>query len=152
MVAFCQKHKVPHEQCGKVVVATEQEELPRLEDLFQRGISNGLKGVRKLGPEQIREIEPHAVGLAAIHVPEEGIVDYAAVVEAMASEIQKLGGQIRSDEPVDSFKRVDGIWRIKTPKGEHETKYVVTCAGLHSDRLVSKSGMRPSAKIVPFRG
>ena len=79
MVEFCQRHKVAHEQCRKIVVATEQEELPRLEKLLERGTANGLKGLRKLAPEQIREIEAHAAGLAAIHVPEEGIVDYGAV-------------------------------------------------------------------------
>jgi L-2-hydroxyglutarate oxidase LhgO len=102
MVDFCQKHKVAHEQCGKIVVATDKEELPRLERLLERGTANGLKRLRKLGPEQIREIEPHAAGLAAIHVPEEGIVDYAGVVEAMAMEIRRLGGEIRTEEPVES--------------------------------------------------
>jgi L-2-hydroxyglutarate oxidase LhgO len=152
MVDFCQKHKVAHEQCGKIVVATDKEELPRLEKLLERGTANGLKRLRKLGPEQIREIEPHAAGLAAIHVPEEGIVDYAGVVEAMAMEIRRLGGEIRTEEPVESLKGASGIWRIQTPKGAYETKQVVACAGLHSDRMVSKSGMKPSAKIMPFRG
>jgi len=152
MVEFCQRHKVAHEQCGKIVVATEPEELPRLEKLLERGTANGLKGLRKLGPDQIREIEPHAAGLAAIRVPEEGIVDYGAVVEAMAMEIRRLGGEIRTEEPVESLKGASGIWRIQTPKAAYETKQVVACAGLHSDRVVAKSGMRPSARIMPFRG
>jgi L-2-hydroxyglutarate oxidase len=152
MVDFCQKHKVPYEQCGKIVVATEQEELPRLEKLLERGTANGLKGLGKLGPEQIREIEPHAAGLAAIHVPEEGIVDYGAVVEAMAGEIQRLGGEIRTGERVERFEGTGGRWKIKTSTGEFEAKQVVACAGLHSDRLVSRSGLKPSAKIMPFRG
>lgn len=152
MVDFCQKHKVPHEQCGKIVVATEKEELPRLEKLFERGTSNGLKGLRKLGPEQIREIEPHAAGLAAIHVPEEGIVGYAAVVEAMAGEIRRLGGEIRTGNSVEGLRGAGGRWKIKTSTGEFEAKQVVACAGLHSDRVVSRSGMKPSAKIMPFRG
>ena len=96
MVDFCQKRKVPYEQCGKIVVATEHAELLRLDKLLERGTANGLKGLRKLGREQIREIEPHTAGLAAIHVPEEGIVDYGAVVEAMAGEIRRLGGEIRT--------------------------------------------------------
>ncbi|NDA25837.1 MAG: L-2-hydroxyglutarate oxidase [Verrucomicrobia bacterium] len=152
MVEFCQRHKVAHEQCGKIVVATEPEELPRLEKLWERGTANGLKGLRKLTPEKIREIEPHAAGLAAIRVPEEGIVDYGAVVEAMAMEIRRLGGEIRTEEPVESLKGASGIWRIQTPKAAYETKQVVACAGLHSDRVVAKSGMRPSARIMPFRG
>ncbi|NBT90678.1 MAG: L-2-hydroxyglutarate oxidase [Verrucomicrobia bacterium] len=146
MVDFCQRHKVAHEPCGKIVVATDQGELPRLEKLLERGTANGLKGLRKLGPEQIREIEPHAAGLAAIHVPEEGIVDYGAVVAAMAAEIRRLGGEIRTGAPVR------GAWVVQSTQGEFEAKQVVACAGLYSDRMVSKSGMKPSAKIMPFRG
>lgn len=152
MVDFCQSNKVPHEQCGKIVVATEQKELPRLDKLLERGTANGLKGLRKLGPEQIREIEPHAAGLAAIHVPEEGIVEYAAVVEAMTGEIRRLGGDIRTGNSVERLKGAGGRWRVETKQGGFEAKQVVTCAGLHSDRVVSRSGMKPSVKIMPFRG
>lgn len=152
MVAFCQKHQVAHQQCGKIVVATDQEELPRLDKLLERGSANGLKGLRKLGPEQIREIEPHAVGLAAIHVPEEGIVDYGSVVEAMAREIRRLGGDIKTNEPVKRLNGVTGFWRIQTPQNAYEARQIIACAGLHSDRMVSISGMKPSAKIMPFRG
>ena len=152
MVDFCQRHRVPHEQCGKIVVATEPEELPRLDKLFERGMANGLKDLRKLGPEQIREIEPHAAGLAAIHVPEEGIVDYGAVVEAMAKEVRAKGGKIRTGERVERLEGTGGNWRVETNQGEFEAKQIVACAGLHSDRVVSRSGMKPSAKIMPFRG
>jgi len=152
VVAFCQKHKVRHEQCGKIVVATEPDELPRLEKLMGRGVANGLKGLRKLSPEEIREIEPHAAGLAAIHVPEEGIVDYAGVVEAMAKEIRALGGEIRNGERVEGLKEARGIWRVETSNDTYETNQMVVCAGLHSDRMVLRSGMKPSAKIIPFRG
>jgi len=152
MVSFCQAHKVGHEQCGKIVVATEPDELPRLEKLMERGAANGLKGLRKLSSEEIREIEPHAAGLAAIHVPEEGIVDYAGVVKAMAKEIKNLGGEVRTGEQVEGLKGAGGIWRVKTSNETYETSQVVACAGLHSDRIVSRSGMKPSAKIVPFRG
>lgn len=152
MVAFCQKHNVAHEQCGKIVIATEPEELPRLEKLLDRGFANGLKGLRRLEPEQIREIEPHAAGLAAIHVPEEGIVDYGAVVTAMAAEIQILGGEVKTDQQVERLQQVGSIWRVRTLSQEFEAKQIVACGGLHSDRLVSKSGMKPSAKIMPFRG
>ena len=152
MIAFCQKHQVPYDQCGKIVVVTETEELPRLKILMERGTANGLKGLRKLSPEQIREIEPHAAGLAAIHVPEEGIVDYGAVVQALASEIQASGGEILNGTSVERCEGVKGIWRIATSGGIYETRQVVACAGLHSDRMVRKSGMKPSAKIIPFRG
>jgi len=152
MVSFCETNGVAYEQCGKIVVATEPQELPRLEKLFERGMANGLQGLRKLGPEQIREIEPHAAGLAAIHVPEEGIVDYAGVVEAMAKEIRSLGGEIITGERVEELKAAGGIWSVKTPNETYETTQVVACAGLHSDRMVSRSGMKPSARIMPFRG
>jgi hypothetical protein len=152
MVSFCQKHKVSYEQCGKIVVATEPDELPRLEKLMERGVSNGLKGLQKLSPEQIREIEPYAAGLAAIHVPEEGIVDYAGVVEAMAKEIRTLGGEIRTGERVQGLKALGGMWWVGTSNETYETTQVVACAGLYSDQVVSQSGMKPSAKIMPFRG
>jgi L-2-hydroxyglutarate oxidase LhgO len=152
MVSFCQTHKVSYEQCGKIVVATEPNELPRLEKLMERGVANGLKGLRKLSVDEIREIEPHAAGLAAIHVPEEGIVDYAGVVEAMAKEIRNLGGEIKTRERVQRLKGLGGMWRVETSNETYETTQVVACAGLHSDRVVSQSGMKPSAKIMPFRG
>jgi len=152
MVSFCQTHKVSYEQCGKIVVATEPSELPRLEKLMERGVANGLKGLRKLSVDEIREIEPHAAGLAAIHVPEEGIVDYAGVVEAMAKEIRNLGGEIKTGEWVQRLKGLGGMWRVETSNETYETTQVVACAGLHSDRVVSQSGMKPSAKIMPFRG
>ena len=152
MVSFCQTHKVSYEQCGKIVVATEPNELPRLDKLMERGVANGLKGLRKLSAQEIREIEPHAAGLAAIHVPEEGIVDYAGVVDAMAKKLRALGGEIITGERVEGLKAAGGIWSIKTPNETYETTQVVACAGLHSDRMVSRSGMKPSAKIMPFRG
>ena len=152
MVSFCQTHKVSYEQCGKIVVATEPSELPRLEKLMERGVANGLKGLRKISADEIREIEPHAAGLAAIHVPEEGIVDYPGVVEAMAKEIRTLGGEIRAGERVLRMKGRGGIWQVETSNESYETTQVLACAGLHSDRVVSRSGMKPSAKIMPFRG
>jgi len=129
MVAFCRKHQMAHEICGKIVVATEPEELPRLETLYQHGLANGLKGLRKIGPEQIREIEPHAAGLAAIHVPEEGIVDYPGVVQAMAGEIRRLGGENKNENLVQGLKRSGGKRRAQTNQGDFEAKQVVACAG-----------------------
>ena len=152
MVSFCQKHGVTHEQCGKIVVATEPDELPRLEKLMERGVANGVQGLRKLSPEQIREIEPHASGLAAIHVPEEGIVDYAGVVEAMANVIRSKSGEIKTATNVEGIISKNGLWRVLSTSGDFEAKQVVVCAGLYSDRMVSKSGMTPSVKILPFRG
>ncbi len=152
IIVFCREHGVAHEQCGKVVVATDKGELPRLENLWQRGNANGLQGLRKLTAEQIREIEPHAAGLAAIHVPQEGIVDYPAVCEKLGELIRKLGGEIRLNTRVSRLIPGTDGWTVGTTAGEYPARFVITCGGLHSDRLVRASGQKPSAKIVPFRG
>ncbi|HXR03459.1 MAG TPA: L-2-hydroxyglutarate oxidase [Verrucomicrobiae bacterium] len=152
MVAFCREHGVAYEQCGKIVVATSEDELPRLENLWQRGNANGLHGLRRLTPEQIREIEPHAAGLAAIHVPEEGIVDYRAVSEKLGELIRKNGGEIRLGARVLRLIPGSDGWTVETTAGEFQARFVITCGGLHSDRLVRATGQKPSATIIPFRG
>jgi L-2-hydroxyglutarate oxidase LhgO len=152
MVAFCREHGIAHEQCGKVVVATEPNELERLENLWQRGNENGLQGLRKLNPAQIKEIEPHAAGIAAIHVPQEGIVDYPAVCEKLGELIRKAGGEIKLGACVKKIISVGGEKIVETTAGNFQAKFVITCGGLHSDRLVRVAGQQPSAKIVPFRG
>ncbi|MGA2030127.1 MAG: L-2-hydroxyglutarate oxidase [Verrucomicrobiota bacterium] len=152
MVAFCREHGVAHEQCGKIVVATSEDELPRLENLWQCGNANGLLGLRKLNSAQIKEIEPHAGGIAAIHVPQEGIVNYLAVCEKLGELICKRGGIIRLNARVLKIVSTGGEKNIETSDGNFCAKFVVTCGGLHSDRLVRAAGQRPSAKIIPFRG
>jgi L-2-hydroxyglutarate oxidase len=152
MVAFCREHGIAHEQCGKIVVATEERELPKLEDLWKRGNENGLQGLRKLTPAQIKEIEPHAAGIAAIHVPQEGIVDYPAVCEKLGELIKQKGGVIQLGARVNKIAAESDGWRVETPLLNYSTKFVITCGGLHADRLVSASGQKPSAKVVPFRG
>ena len=152
MIAFCREHGIAHEQCGKIVVATSDAELPRLENLWERGNANGLIGLRKLSAAQIKEIEPHAAGSAAIHVPQEGIVDYPAVCEKLAQLIRERGGEIRLNARVSKLVSRAGEWTIETSVGEFESRFVITCGGLHSDRLVKAAGQKPSAKIVPFRG
>lgn len=152
MVAFCRAHGIAHDQCGKIVVATEQNELERLESLWQRGNANGLQGLRKLTPNQIREIEPHAAGLAAIHVPQEGIVDYPAVCEKLGELIRVVGGQIKLNTRVEKIITNGGEKVVETSSGSIQAKFVITCGGLHADRLVKAAGLRPSAKIIPFRG
>ena len=151
MVRFCEEHGVRYELCGKIVVATEPEEIPRLESLLERGRANGLQGLRRLDAEQIREFEPHAAGLAAIRVPQEGIVDYRAVSSALVSEIEQRGGQIRFSSKVMRLEDRQG-WHIETTGGAHEADFVINCAGLHCDRVSRMAGAHDSAKIVPFRG
>jgi len=152
MTAFCQEHAIPHEICGKVVVATEQEELGRLETLFVRGKENGLEGLRMLTGEQLREIEPHAAGLAAIHVPQEGIVDYPRVSAALADLIRAQGGEVVTSARVTAIKREGSGWRVHSTAGDYGCDRIVTCAGLHSDRVAALTGMPRSIRIVPFRG
>jgi (S)-2-hydroxyglutarate dehydrogenase len=151
MVAFCEQHGVPYEQCGKTVIATEPEEIPRLHALFERGKANGLEGLQLLGPEQVREFEPHAAGLAGIRVPQEGITDYPAVVAAMVKEIGARGGEIRFSSEVMRLEKKNA-WTIHTKSGDYEADFVINCGGLHCDRVSRKAGSREPAKIVPFRG
>jgi L-2-hydroxyglutarate oxidase len=152
MIAFCREHGIAHEQCGKIVVATAEDELPRLDNLWERGNANGLQGLRKLTPEQIKEIEPHANGIAAIHVPQEGIVDYPGVCEKLGELICKRGGEIRLEARVLKIISGGNERIVETSAGNFRAKFVITCGGLHADRLVKASGQKPSAKIIPFRG
>jgi (S)-2-hydroxyglutarate dehydrogenase len=152
MVEFCQTHSIPHQVCGKVVVAASEDEVPRLHSLFERGQENGLRGLRLLSPEQLREIEPHAAGLAAIHVPEEGIADYPRVCETLAREVRARGGEVVTDARVAAIHRDSGDWRVTHAKGDLACDWVVTCGGLHSDRVAAFTGRAREARVVPFRG
>lgn len=152
MVEFCQRHAVPYELCGKLVVAVTDEELPRLRDLEARGTANGLSGLRWLGPEELREIEPHARGVAALHVPREGITHYPSVCEAMAREIRSRGGVIRLNAEVRDLREVDGLWRFAAGEAEASAAFLFNCAGLQCDRVLEQAGERRSARIIPFRG
>jgi len=151
MVEFCDEQKVPYELCGKVVVATEPEEVPRLHALLERGTANGLKGLQLLTGEQIRELEPHAAGIAGIRVPQEGIVDFKAVTAALVREIQSKGGAIKFSSKVTRLDEKDG-WRIQTTSGEYTASFIINCAGLHCDRLSRIAGHDDPTRIVPFRG
>lgn len=151
MVEFCAQHNVNYELCGKIVVATESEEVPRLHTLLERGKANGLQGLQLLQPDQIREIEPHAAGLAGIRVPEEGIVDFKAVTSALVKEIRARGGEVRFSSKVTGLAESNG-WRIQTTSGECESDFVINCGGLYCDRLSKLAGNADSTKIVPFRG
>jgi L-2-hydroxyglutarate oxidase len=151
MVEFCERHAVPHEICGKLVVATEPEEIPRLHALLERGTANGLQGLQLLDPTQIREYEPHAAGLAAIRVPEEGIVDFKAAAQAMADEVVSHGGEIHYSSEVLKLRNA-GSWRISTTSEDFEADFLINCGGLHCDRLSTMAGNHDATRIVPFRG
>ena len=152
MTAFCQQHGIAHEICGKVVVATSARELPALDKLWERGQRNGLRAVRRLTPEALREIEPHVAGVAALHVPEEGIVDYLGVCAAIQTEIQQGGGVVRLNSAVTQIRESAQGWVVATPSGEYEGDYLINCAGLFSDRIAELAGIQRTVRIVPFRG
>ncbi len=152
MVAFCREHQVPHDICGKLVVAADESELPRLRDLHQRGMQNGLEGLQMLTREEMREIEPHAGGVAALRVPQEGIVDYAKVCEAIQAEIEKTGGKVVTNAGVTALDEHGAGWRVHSTVGVFEADFIVNCAGLHSDRVSELAGEKRDVRIVPFRG
>jgi len=152
MVEFCRQHSIPHQICGKVIVATSEEEFPRMQTLFERGQANGLQGVRMIGPEEIREIEPHCAGIRALVVPSTGITDYATVSEKYAEIITSQGGTVSLNTRVTGFQRSNGETVVETSRGAFSTKYAINCAGLYSDRVSAMAGQTPTAMIVPFRG
>ncbi len=152
MVAFCRAENIPHDVCGKLVVAVTLEELPRLDELLRRGAANGLQGLRKLDRAEMKQIEPHVGGLAAAHVPEEGIVDYRAVCDRLAQRTQERGARLVTHAKVTRLAHQAGSWAATTPVGEFAADFLITCAGLHSDRVATLAGERPETRIVPFRG
>lgn len=152
MAKFCRQHGVPHEFCGKLVVARAQQEIPRLRELMDRGLRNGLRGLSWVDGPRIGEFEPYAGGVAALWVPEEGIVDFPAVCHALVREITRLGGQLRTGVAVRSLRRTDGYWTVGHGAGELQAQTLVNCAGLHSDRVARLAGSTVGLRIVPFRG
>jgi L-2-hydroxyglutarate oxidase len=152
MVEFAQRHGIAHEICGKVVVATEPDELPRLEELHRRGSANGTPGLEMIGPERLHEIEPHAAGLEALAVASTGIIDYVAVAERYAATVRERGGEIRAGTRVLALRRDGDAWVIETTAGAERTPYLINCAGLHSDVMARLTGAAPPVRIVPFRG
>jgi L-2-hydroxyglutarate oxidase len=152
MVAFCQENKVAHEICGKLVVAADQSEVPRLRDLETRGTANGLEGLRWLAPEEMREIEPHVGGMAALRVPQEGIVDYAQVCAALVEKLAASGVRVQTGARVTGLRYRGDRWVAHTPAGDFAAGFLINCAGLYSDRVAELAGERREVRIVPFRG
>ena len=151
MVEFCQTHDLPYDVCGKVIVATQEKELPRLENLFKRGLENNLS-VTKLSPAEVREIEPHVNCLGGIRVPTAGIVNYKKVCQKYGELIQLQGGEIRLNTQVTNIIKTNQGYTLETNQAPINTKFMINCAGLQSDRVARLGGVNPEAKIVPFRG
>ncbi len=152
VVEFCRTHQIPHQMCGKLIVATEESELPALETLYQRGLANGVPALSLVGPERLRELEPHARGLRALHVGSAGTVDYAAVAQAMAGVIRQRGGEIRTSAQVNGLTRRQGGWVLQATTGELHATFLITCGGLHADRVAAMAGAPSDLQIIPFRG
>lgn len=152
MVEFCREQGVPHKVCGKVIVATQPQELLRLADLCKRGEANGIKDLRLIGPEELREIEPHAQGLQALVVPCTGVTDYSLVCEKYAQLIAAAGGTILASSPATGIRRLANEIVVETLRGAYACNFLINCAGLFSDRIARMAGDEPGVVIVPFRG
>jgi (S)-2-hydroxyglutarate dehydrogenase len=152
MVAICQEYDIAHAICGKIVVAAEERELPGLRELLRRGQANGVAGIREIGPEEIREIEPAAAGLCAIHVPSTGITDFRRVAEKYCELIREAGGDVLTGHGVERIARESGGIVLETPAGAVRARFAINCAGLHSDRIAAMAGAALGLRIVPFRG
>lgn len=151
-VAFCREHGLPYEICGKVIVATHADEQPRLDALFTRGVENGI-AVRRIGPEELREIEPHVQGVGAVHVAATGIVDFKAICRRLAELVEAAGGRVLFQSPVTAFQHTPEGWVLEAgAAGEVRAKFLINCAGLYSDRVARQCGAQLDARIVPFRG
>ena len=152
MKQFCDTHGIQWEGCGKLIVATDEAELPRLQTIYDRAVANGLVGVKRLIAEEVTQYEPHCRAVSALHVPETGIVDYAQVAERMAGIIRDRGVDILTEAGVSAIRRDGDGLVLETAKGDVHARHLVNCAGLHSDRVAAMMGIRPEVQIVPFRG
>jgi L-2-hydroxyglutarate oxidase LhgO len=152
MIEFCQEHDLPYELCGKVVVATSEEELPRLEELYRRGTANGVPGLTKISAAQIKEHEPHAIGVAGLWSPKTGIVDYIAVTRKYAEIVIESGGEMCLDSEVTGIEERSDELVLETTQGEIHTRALINCGGLQSDLIAKMMGSARGLRIVPFRG
>src|SRR5215218_6381608 len=151
---YCEEKEIPYDECGKLVVAAAASELPALDELQRRAEANGVPGLRRLAAEEIREVEPHCVGVAGLHVPTTALVDYRLVAAALAADLRSLGGDVYTDAGVRTIADDGESVRVETSRGTVEAFGVVSCAGLQSDRLVEASGLEDDDRtaIIPFRG
>ena len=149
---FCDEYGIPYDMCGKLIVATDDSEIPQLEELFKRGTENGAEGLRMVDQEEIKEIEPYSAGVKAILSPNTGIIDYFEVSQAYATRMRENGGDLLTNVEVISIENKDGLVYIDTTSGTVVAKYVLNCAGLHADTVARMMGVDVGVKIVPFRG
>lgn len=149
---FCHEHDIEYELCGKVIVATSEDQLPRLDELFRRGQANGVPGLEIIDASRLREIEPHVAGIKALHSPNTGIIDYSKVTRAYAAEIAKNGGEIQLGTRLNSVETRADVTTLMTSQGEIKTRYLINCGGLYSDVVARMMGLEVDVRIIPFRG
>ena len=152
LIEFCDQHKIRYDLCGKVIVATEEKEIARLDVLYERGTANGIDGLEMIGPERLREIEPHAAGLKALYSRNTGIVDYTQVAQAYARQFQENGGDVITGCKVKNVRKSEGRLNLDTTKGDVSAKHLINCAGLHADTFARMTGAPNDLQIIPFRG
>ena len=152
ILAYCEERGIPVLRCGKVVVATDDTEIPRLEELYRRSLENGVPRAELIGPDRIRELEPHVAGVQALHSPETSVVDFGRVAEAFADDVRTAGGELLLGREVIGLERRGEVTVIQTGGGDVEAERVVVCGGVHADRLAALTGAPPEPRIVPFRG
>lgn len=152
LIKFCDQHGINYELCGKVIVATDKSQLPALENLYKRGLENGLKGIVKISKEELNETEPYVRGIAGIKVPETGIINYTMVAEKFGELIRKNGGEILTGRKVKRIVTSSGSQTVETDHGSFDSRLIVNCAGLYSDKIAEMTGQKIDVKIIPFRG
>jgi L-2-hydroxyglutarate oxidase len=154
LIAFAGEHSIPCEICGKIIVATHEKELANLEKVFHNGLENEIEGVEKIGPDEIKEIEPFCQGIAGIRVPCTGIIDFTKVAEKLGELIETKGegNKVLTSHKVSGFEKHDFFTRVVTNQGTLDVRYIINCAGLQCDRIAKMNGVEPELKIVPFRG
>ena len=153
LLRFCDENNINYDLCGKVIVATREDELGRLDDLYERGVANGVQDLEMIGPERLKEIEPHSAGIRALYSPNTGIIDYTEVTEAYGRKFRENGGEILTDTKVEDIKKDSGgRVTLITNNGDVSAKYMINCAGLYAHSIAHKMGVPYDLRIIPFRG
>lgn len=152
LVGFCRRHGLPFEICGKIIVAAEEQERQQLDQIFRRGQENGLQGLRKIGPDEAREIEPHVRAVEAVWVPQAGITDYGLIARKYAELIVAAGGEIHTGQQARRVRQTSAETTVETANQAFAAQLLITCAGLYSDKIAAATGQHPDVQILPFRG
>ena len=151
LLKFCKQYGIPYEICGKIIVASKKKDLNQLDILLSRGQKNGIKGLKKLSPEELKNYEPYVTGLSALYCPETGIIDYSNVCYRLSKNINSKGQVITGANVISVESKNEGII-VRTESSEYRAKFLINCAGLYADKIAEYSGSNLNSKIVPFRG